>query len=40
VWSSFDQRRKAKANDTGNDVVDAAGEPDMFGGTGATQAAE
>ena len=30
VWSNFDQRRKAKANDGADDVV-AAPEPDMFG---------
>jgi len=31
VWSSFDSRRKAKANDTVEDGADAEGEPDMFG---------
>lgn len=33
VWSSFDQRRKAKAGDAANEAgVEAeAGEPDMFG---------
>lgn len=34
VWSSFDQRRKAKANDGANDVA-AEPEPDMFGGVAA-----
>ena len=29
VWSNFDGRRKAKANDGADDVV--APEPDMFG---------
>jgi ribonucleoside-diphosphate reductase beta chain len=42
VWSSFDQRRKAKGEPAGaNDVaVDAGAEPDMFGGAGGAQAAE
>jgi ribonucleoside-diphosphate reductase beta chain len=29
VWTSFDARRKAKANDTSED--DKGNEPDMFG---------
>jgi ribonucleoside-diphosphate reductase beta chain len=39
VWSSFDQRRKAKASEGANDAGDAAdaaaSEPDMFGGQAA-----
>ena len=35
VWSSFDQRRNAKAGDGANDVADAeaaaANEPELFG---------
>ena len=34
VWASFDQRRKAKANDTAEDFVDASAEPDMFAAKG------
>jgi ribonucleoside-diphosphate reductase beta chain len=36
MWSSFDARRKARSEVAGaNDVgVDAASEPDMFGGAG------
>ena len=35
VWSSFDQRRNAKAGDGANDVAEAeaaaANEPELFG---------
>ena len=35
VWSSFDQRRNAKASEGANDVADAeaaaANEPELFG---------
>ena len=35
VWSSFDQRRNAKASEGANDVADAAAaaanEPELFG---------
>ena len=35
VWSSFDQRRNAKAGDGANDVADAeaaaSNEPELFG---------
>jgi ribonucleoside-diphosphate reductase beta chain len=31
VWTNFDQRRKAQANDGAEDEVPGAGEPDMFG---------
>lgn len=38
VWSSFDQRKNAKAGDGANDVADAeaaaAHEPELFGQTG------
>ena len=40
VWSNFDQRRNAKANDGANDSgKDEAGEPDMFGVSSSVQAA-
>ncbi|MFM5884785.1 MAG: ribonucleotide-diphosphate reductase subunit beta, partial [Novosphingobium sp.] len=36
VWSSFDQRRKAKGSEVvaANEAGEAGSEPDMFGGTG------
>ena len=37
VWASFDQRRKAKANDGAEDDVPGAGEPDMFGDAAAAE---
>ncbi len=36
VWASFDERRKAKANDSGDEGADGS-EPDMFGDAAAAE---